>query len=89
MADHNYYVYILAKGRNSTFYVGVTNNLVRRVYEHKEGLVEGFTKKHNIKTLVYFEHTTSIESAIAREKRLKKWPRLWKIQLIETINPDR
>ena len=83
-----YYVYILANRKNGTLYVGVTNDLVRRVYEHKEGLAEGFTKHHDVKCLVYFEAHDSVEAAIGREKRLKRWRRDWKISLIERDNPD-
>ena len=84
----NYYVYILANERNGTLYIGVTNNLVRRVYEHQNGLVDGFTKKYKVKMLVYFESTEDIISAIAREKALKKWSRSWKISLIQSVNPE-
>ena len=82
-----YYVYITASKRNGTLYIGVTSNLKKRVYEHKEGLVEGFTKKYNVDKLVYFETTNDINSAIQREKQLKKWKRDWKIKLIEKENP--
>ena len=84
----SYYVYIMASKRNGTLYVGVTNDLERRVYEHKTGIFDGFSKKYGIKTLVYFEATESIESAIQREKQLKNWKRQWKIDLIEENNPD-
>ena len=84
----NYYVYIMASKRNGTLYIGVTNHLIRRVYEHKNGLLEGFTKKYKIDNLVYYELTTTIESAIKREKQLKKWNRQWKINLIEKNNPE-
>jgi len=84
----SYFVYILANKRNGTLYIGVTNDLVRRVYEHKQGMVEGFTKKYSVKQLVFFEETNDVESAITREKRLKKWNRRWKIELIEKQNPD-
>ena len=83
-----YFVYILASKRNGTLYTGVTNNLCRRIYEHKNNLVDGFTKKYNVKILVYYEQTENIESAIAREKCIKKWNRNWKINLIEEINPE-
>ncbi|MDP3174406.1 MAG: GIY-YIG nuclease family protein [Phenylobacterium sp.] len=85
---HQYYVYILTSKKNGTLYVGVTKDLVRRVYEHKEGLIEGFTKKYNVKMLVHYEITPDINSAIKREKVLKKWNRQWKIALIEKTNPD-
>ena len=84
----NYYVYIMAKARNSTFYVGVTNDLIRRVYEHKMGLAEGFTKKYGIKKLVYFEHHTDINHAIWREKLIKKWKREYQMNVIEQMNTD-
>ena len=83
-----YYVYILTKARNSTFYTGVTNDLVRRVWEHKEGLADGFTKKHGIKTLVYYEIYDDVTSAIHREKIIKKWKRTFKMDAIERMNPD-
>ncbi len=83
-----YYVYILASKRNGTLYTGVTNDLLRRMYEHKNNLVDGFTKKYNVKMLVYYEQTTDIESAISREKCIKKWNRNWKIKLIETNNSE-
>jgi putative endonuclease len=82
-----YYVYILASQRNGTLYIGVTNNLPRRIWEHKQNLVEGFTKKYNVHILVWFELTSSIESAIEREKQLKHWNRKWKLRLIEESNP--
>lgn len=83
------FVYILASQRNGTLYVGVTNDLVRRVYEHREGLTDGFTKKHKVKTLVFFERHETPENAITREKQIKKWNRAWKLALIEEGNPDR
>jgi putative endonuclease len=83
-----YYVYILASKKNGTLYIGVTNNLIKRVYEHKNDLVEGFTKKYGVHKLVYYEQTESVYSAIQREKQLKKWNRSWKIELIEKLNPD-
>ncbi len=84
----NYYIYILASKRNGTLYIGVTNDLIKRVYEHKNKLVEGFTKKYNIDMLVYYEVSENIESAIIREKQLKKWNRNWKLELIENFNPE-
>jgi putative endonuclease len=83
-----YYLYILASKNNGTLYIGVTNNLVRRVYEHKEGLIEGFTKKYNVKNLVYYEVHNDIYEAIKREKAMKKWLRKWKTELIEKTNPN-
>ena len=82
-----YYIYILASKRNGTLYIGMTNNLLRRVYEHKNALVDGFTKKYSVKSLVYYEQIDDVNSAILREKRLKTWKRAWKIKLIEDFNP--
>jgi putative endonuclease len=84
----NYYIYILASQKNGTLYIGITSNLIKRIQEHKAKLVEGFTKKYNIDILVYYEQTTDINSALTREKALKKWNREWKIQLIEKVNPN-
>ena len=81
-----YYDYILASKRNGTLYIGVTNDLKRRVWQHKNNAIKGFTKKYRIHTLAYFEQTTNIISAIQREKQLKKWNRAWKIKLIEKDN---
>ena len=78
----------MASKKNGTLYIGVTNNLVRRVYEHKEGLFDGFTKKYKVKNLVYFEIHNSMYEAIKREKAMKKWLRKWKIKLIEKENFD-
>lgn len=83
-----YYVYILSNGKNGTLYIGVTNNLLRRVKEHKEKIKDGFTKKYSLADLVYYEQTENVHSAISREKVLKKWERQWKINLIEKGNPD-
>jgi putative endonuclease len=83
-----FYVYILAKARNSTFYVGVTSDLVKRVWEHKNEVVDGFTKKYGIKMLVYYEVYDDAENAIKREKRLKKWNRSFKMRVIEEMNPE-
>ncbi len=88
MAEKLYYVYILTNKRNGTLYIGVTNDLVRRVHEHKEGMVDGFTKRYGTKMLVYYEATESVMAAIAREKQLKKWNRMWKLRLIEEFNPE-
>jgi putative endonuclease len=83
-----YWVYILASRIGGTLYTGITNDLVRRVFEHRMGQVPGFTKQYNVHRLVYFEQFGDIENAIRREKRLKKWNRAWKIQLIEQRNPN-
>ncbi len=83
-----YYVYILTSKKNGTLYLGVTNNLLKRAYEHKNNLVDGFTKKYNIHRLVYYEETGDVNSAITREKQMKKWKRKWKMELIEKFNPD-
>ncbi|MBF0521916.1 MAG: GIY-YIG nuclease family protein [Candidatus Omnitrophica bacterium] len=83
-----YYVYILASQKHGTLYIGVTNDLLRRVYEHKNNFIKGFTEKYCVYNLVYFETTDSVGSAIGREKQLKKWNRQWKIRLIEKNNPE-
>ena len=83
---NQYYVYIMTN-RSKTLYTGITNDLIRRVYEHKNKMVEGFTKKYNITRLVYFEETNDIQSAITREKQIKGWLRRKKIALIESVNP--
>jgi len=81
-------VYILASKRNGTLYVGVTSDLVKRIWEHKNNMVEGFTKRYMVKQLVWYELHESMESAIMREKRIKNWKRAWKLELIESKNPD-
>ena len=81
------YVYILASERNGTLYIGVTSDLVKRIWEHKSDFVEGFTKQHQVHTLVWYEVHENMESAITREKQLKEWKRQWKIALIEKSNP--
>lgn len=83
-----YYIYILASKRNGTLYIGATNDLERRSYEHKYHLVKGFTEKYNVNKLVYFEQTNDIQTALQREKQLKKWNRKWKLDLIENVNPE-
>jgi len=83
-----YYIYILASGRNGTLYIGVTSDLARRVWEHKQKFVEGFTKKYDVNKLVYFETCHDPLTAIHREKRLKKYSRKWKLNLIEAMNPE-
>ena len=82
------FVYILASRRNGTLYIGVTNDLPRRVAEHKVGLVPGFAHKYNVKMLVWFEQFPSAQEAVEREKQLKNWHRAWKIALIEKTNPE-
>lgn len=82
------YVYILASDRNGTLYIGVTSNLIRRIYEHKNNLAEGFSNKYRTHLLVYYEQHNDICTAIAREKHLKKWRRKWKLRLIEETNPE-
>lgn len=83
-----YYIYILTNQKHGVLYIGVTNDLKRRVYEHKNKLNEGFTKKYNTTRLVYMEETNSINDALQREKQLKKWNRAWKIKLIDEYNPE-
>ncbi|MEW6194240.1 MAG: GIY-YIG nuclease family protein [Bacteroidota bacterium] len=83
----NYYVYIMTN-KSKTLYIGMTNDLRRRVYEHKNKLLDGFTKKYNITKLVYFEESPDANSVIAREKQLKNWHRDWKINLIESVNKE-
>ncbi len=85
---NTYYVYIMANYTKSTLYIGVTNDLERRIYEHKKGLIDGFTKKYNLKDLVYFAETNSVQEAITKEKKLKKWNRAWKDRLITEANPQ-
>jgi putative endonuclease len=82
------YVYILASAPNGILYVGVTNDIVRRTYEHGNGLVPGFTKKYSVKILVYFERYEGIQTAIQREHNIKHWPRKWKVRLILRDNPE-
>jgi putative endonuclease len=84
--EREYYIYILASKRNGTLYIGVTNDLKRRVYEHKEKIISGFTAKYNVDKLVYYEAFGDVGEAIYREKQLKKWNRNWKIELIEDFN---
>ena len=80
-----YFVYILSS-KSKTFYIGFTDILARRIYEHKQGLIDGFTKKYNVKKLVYYESHPDLKSAVKREKQLKNWHRQWKINLIESVN---
>jgi putative endonuclease len=88
MKIRSFYVYILSSRIGGTLYIGVTNDLVRRVTEHRLKIVKGFTKKYDVARLVYFEQFDDVENAIRREKRLKKWIRAWKIRLIEELNPN-
>ena len=88
MKNTNYYVYILTNKNNKVMYVGMTNDLSRRIYEHKNKLIEGFTKKYNVSKLVYFEQTRNVNDAIHREKEIKKWRREKKNKLVETMNPE-
>lgn len=81
-------VYILASGRNGTLYIGATSNLPKRIWEHREGVVDGFSKQYDVKRLVYYEFHETMDAAITREKQLKKWNRAWKLRLIEAENPD-
>ena len=83
-----YYIYILTNYTNTTFYIGVTNNLQRRINEHKNKIIEGFSNKYNLKKLVYLEEISDINVAIKREKQLKNWRREWKINLIKDRNPE-
>jgi len=86
--ERSFFVYILASKRNGTLYTGVTNNLIRRLVEHKEKLVPGFTSKYSVDKLVYFEPFTYIDKAVQREKDIKRWKRQWKIELIEEYNKE-
>ena len=86
--EHRYFVYILASQRNGTLYVGVTNDLARRTGQHRDEDVEGFTAEYGVHMLVWFEEYGDIGDAITREKRIKKWNRAWKLELIEKSNPD-
>lgn len=88
MEEKQYYMYLLASKKNGTLYIGVTSNLAQRMYQHREGMVEGFTRKYGVYQLVYYEVHLDIYEAITREKRIKKWNRAWKISLIEQNNPQ-
>lgn len=81
------YVYILASQKNGTLYTGVTSNLIKRIWQHKNDVIEGFSQKYNVHTLVWFEVHDEIYSAIVREKQIKEWKRVWKLELIEKVNP--
>jgi putative endonuclease len=82
-----FYVYILASRRNGTLYIGMTDNLIQRVWMHRNGALPGFTRKHGVKTLVRYEQYESRESALTRERQMKRWNRTWKLQVIERMNP--
>lgn len=84
----NYFVYILTSTKNTVLYIGVTNDLIRRLTEHQEGINKGFTQKYNLHKLVYYEQFPEIHKAIKREKQLKKWKRIWKDELINSFNPE-
>ncbi len=86
--DKQYYIYILTNKTNKVLYIGITNDLVRRMFEHKNKLMEGFSKKYKLTKLVYYEATIDVESAIRREKQLKNWHRDWKMNLVNERNPD-
>lgn len=85
--EKQYHVYILTNKKNTVLYIGVTNNLIRRMFEHKNKLVDGFTKKYNLTKLVHYEMTNNIQGAISREKQLKNWHRTWKINIVNSTNP--
>jgi putative endonuclease len=88
MLDKNPAVYIMASRRNGTLYIGVTSDLPKRVWEHKNNIVDGFSKRYNLHHLVWYEMHVNMPSAIEREKNLKGWKRVWKLELIEAVNPD-
>jgi putative endonuclease len=88
MTERSFYVYILASGQYGTLYIGFTSDLIKRVFEHRNDLVEGFTRRYGVHHLVYFEKHDSAEAAITREKSIKRWRRDWKIDLIEKTNPE-
>ncbi|MDG5496718.1 GIY-YIG nuclease family protein [Niveispirillum sp. BGYR6] len=86
--SRTYHVYIMASDRNGTLYVGITSDLARRVYEHRQGAMAGFTKRYGVKRLVYMEPFDDVEHALRRERQIKKWNRNWKLELIEKTNPQ-
>lgn len=88
MHEKRFYVYILTNKPYGVFYIGITSSLAKRVYEHRQGVVEGFSKRYHLKMLVYYEIFEDAPNAIAREKRLKRWPRQWKIEAIMKMNPE-
>jgi len=83
-----FYVYIMASARNGTLYIGMTDNLAARVFQHREGLLKGFTSKYGVKSLVWYEPHASRQDAFVRERQMKKWNRAWKLDLIEKMNPE-
>ena len=87
MLSKSFYVYIITNKNNTTLYIGVTDNLIRRIYEHKKEIIEGFSKRYNLNKLIYFEETPNAYAAISREKQLKNWHREWKLNLIKKNNP--
>ena len=88
LKNHNYYIYIISNWNNKVIYTGMTNDLERRIYEHKNKIFEGFSKKYNLDKLVYYEYTNDVNAAIRREKEIKKWRREKKNKLIESMNPE-
>lgn len=88
MREHRYYTYIMASRPQGALYIGVTGDLIKRVYEHKNGITKGYTEKYKCNMLVWYEEYSDVEQAILREKRMKKWNRDWKIELIERDNPE-
>jgi len=84
----SYWVYILASRPRGTLYIGMTNDLARRVFQHREGLIDGFSRRYDVKMLAYYEQHATALAAVQREKNIKHWPRAWKIELIHTLNPD-
>ncbi len=86
--EKSFWVYLMASGRNGTLYVGVTSDLIQRVWQHKNNVVEGFSKDHSVHDLVWYETHSNVEAAIVREKQIKKWNRMWKLRLIEEANPE-
>lgn len=86
--EHQYYVYLLTNSNNKVMYIGMTNDLRRRVYQHKKKVIPGFTRKYNVHRLVYYEHTNDVRAAIAREKEIKKWRREKKNNLVIAVNPE-
>jgi putative endonuclease len=88
MLSKSYYVYIITNKKYGTLYIGLTSNLIKRIYEHKHNVIQGFSSKYNLHLLVYYEQSNDVMAAISREKQLKKWNRDWKIELIEKSNPE-